>query len=113
VAVRDAKARLVVYPVDGGSHRAVPGSADDLPLRWSADGRWLYVRRGSGLWSMPAWIDRIEVATGTRQRWKELMPGDPTGVYGIGGISVRPDAKGYAYHFISSIGSLYLAEGLR
>jgi hypothetical protein len=62
---------------------------------------------------MPAWIDRIEVATGSRQPWKEMTPGDPTGVYGIGGMSVTPDGKSYAYHFISSIGSLYLAEGLR
>ncbi|HSD28655.1 MAG TPA: protein kinase, partial [Vicinamibacteria bacterium] len=114
VAVRDAKAGIAVYPVAGGSYRAVPGGADDLPLRWSFDGRWLYVRRGSGgPWSMPAWIDRIEVATGSRQPWKEMTPGDPTGVYGIGGMSVTPDGKSYAYHFISSIGSLYLAEGLR
>ena len=62
---------------------------------------------------MPGWIDRIEVATGTRQPWKELMPGDASGVYGIPVVRVTPDGRGYAYTFISSIGSLYLAEGLR
>ena len=106
---------LVLHPVDGGESRPVlGGAASDEPLRWSADGRWLYVRRGSGgPWSMPAWIDRIEVATGTRQPWRELMPGDATGVYGIRTVRVTPDGKSYAYHFVASIGSLYLAEGLR
>ena len=41
------------------------------------------------------------------------MPGDPAGVGGIGGVLVTPDGKSYAYSFSSSIGSLYLAEGLR
>jgi hypothetical protein len=118
VAVCDARSGLVLYPVDGSGSRPVPGGgANDEPLRWSGDGRWLYVRRGSSWpereWGMPAWIDRIEVATGTRQPWKELMPSDPTGVYGIRGLSITPDGKSYAYHFISSIGSLYMAEGLR
>ena len=36
---------LMLYPVDGGPSRPLPGStAQDQPLRWSADGRWLFVR---------------------------------------------------------------------
>ncbi len=104
------------------THALAGGAANDEPLRWSGDGRWLYVRRGSGgpgnlpagfQWSLPARIDRIEVAAGTRQPWKELMPGDAAGVYGIRTVRVTPDGKSYAYHFISSMGSLYVAEGLK
>jgi hypothetical protein len=62
---------------------------------------------------LPAWIDRIEIATGRREVWKELMPADPTGVLGIGRAFVTPDGESYAYHFASSVGRLYLAEGLR
>jgi hypothetical protein len=62
---------------------------------------------------MPAWIDRIEIATGTRQPWKDLMPGDLAGVDGVENVLVTPDGKSYAYTFGSSIGSLYLVDGLR
>ena len=102
---------LALYAIDGGPPRPVAGGqADDHPLRWSADGRSLFVRRGLG---MPARIERVEVATGRRQLWKELRPADPAGVFGIGSVVVTPDGKSYAYTFSSSIGSLYLAEGLR
>jgi WD40 repeat protein len=116
VAVQ-ATGGLLLYPVDGGPARPMPGgAATDRPIRWSADGRWLYVGRGSGPRERPGvagWIDRIETATGTRQPWKELVPGDPTGVGGIGHASITPDGKSYAYSFGSSTGSLYLAEGVR
>jgi eukaryotic-like serine/threonine-protein kinase len=100
-----------LYTVDGGPPRALPGSRDDdQPLRWTADGRSLFVRRGKGL---PARIDRVEITTGRRQVWKELRPADPAGVFSIGNVVVTPDGAGYAYTFSSSIGSLYLAEGIR
>ena len=117
VVVAAAGTGLMLYPVGGGLAGSVPGgAANDGPLRWSDDGRWLYVRRGSrvpGESGMPAWIDRIEIATGTRQPWRELMPGDLAGVAGIHRVLVTPDGKSYAYSFSSSIGSLYLVEGLR
>jgi hypothetical protein len=104
-------APLTLYPIDGGAPRPVPGGqADDQPLRWSADGRSLFVRRGLGL---PARIERLEIATGKRQPWKELRPADPAGVFGISRVVVTPDGMSYAYTCASSIGSLYLAEGIR
>jgi hypothetical protein len=62
---------------------------------------------------MPARIERLEIATGRRQPWKELRPADPAGVFGITSVVVTPDGMSYAYTFASSIGSLYLAEGVR
>jgi eukaryotic-like serine/threonine-protein kinase len=121
VAVLLAGSGLVVYPIDGGPAR--PVSPIDEPLRWSGDGHWLYVRRGNAgadsgdEWArrrgIPAWIDRIEFATGARQPWRELMPADPTGVFAIESVLITPDGKSYAYSLGSSLGSLYLAEGLR
>jgi hypothetical protein len=111
VVVAAAGTGLMLYPVDGGPARPVRGgSPTDEPLRWSDDGRWLYVRRGS---DMPAWIDRIEIATGTRQPWKQLMPSDLAGVGGIRNVLVTPDGRSYAYSFNSTIGTLFLADGPR
>jgi hypothetical protein len=100
-----------LYAVEGGSPRPLPGGRDDdWPLRWAADGRSLFVRRGTG---MPARVERVEIATGRRRLWKELRPADPAGVSDIGSVVVTPDGKSYAYTFSSSIGSLYLAGGIR
>jgi hypothetical protein len=59
------------------------------------------------------WIDRIDLATGERQPWKELTPGDPAGAYTVGGVYLTPDGKSYVYSVVSSLGELYLAEGVR
>jgi len=117
VAVKAGVAGVQVCPVDGGPARPLAGATvEDIPIRWSGDGRWLYVQRAdvrAHLRSMPTWIDRIEIKSGARQAWKELMPADPTGVFGIGRAFVTPDGESYAYHFVSSVGRLYLAEGMR
>lgn len=117
MAVKAGASGILVCPADGGPARPLPGStANDDPIRWSGDGRWLFVQRESTApeqLKFVAWIDRIEIATGARQPWKELMPPDPTGFFGFGRAFVTPDGSSYAYAFGFSIGSLYLAEGLR
>jgi hypothetical protein len=116
VAGHDASGGLVLYAVDGAPARRLGGgAASDMLMRWSGDGRWIYVRTGHR-WhhsEAQASIERIEVATGKREPWKVLMPPDPAGVHSIGSVQVTPDGKGYAYSVRASIGSLYLAEGLR
>ena len=51
--------------------------------------------------------------SGARHPWKELRPADPAGVFNISSVVVTPDGKSYAYTFSSSIGNLYLAEGVK
>jgi len=45
--------------------------------------------------------------------WKELQPTDSAGVFGITSIVVTPDGTSDAFTFSSSLGSLYLAEGIK
>ncbi|HET7294598.1 MAG TPA: protein kinase [Vicinamibacteria bacterium] len=100
-----------LYPIDGGEARAVPGcTPEDLPIRWTGDGRSLYLQRGS---AMPARVDVVDVATGARRLWKELRPPDPTGVHAIGPILLTADGSAYAYSYRRLLDDLYLAEGLR
>jgi hypothetical protein len=116
VAGHAADGGFVLYAVDGSPARRLSGgAASDLLIRWSADGRWIYARRDhvSRRSEGQAWIDRIEVATGKRIPWKLLAPADPAGVHSIGLVQITPDGRGYAYAIRASIGSLYLAEGLR
>jgi hypothetical protein len=111
VAALGTASGLVVLPVGGGEARSVPGRQDgDAPRRWTPDGRWLFVQRSN---TLPARVDRIDVQTGERRLWKEIMPADPTGVMGILAVIPTPDGRAYAYSYHSLLQTLYLAEGLR
>jgi hypothetical protein len=106
----------VLHPVDGSPSRPVRGgAAQDEPLAFTGDGRWLFVRRTPTYHpnTTRVWIDRIEVATGRRLPWKKLRPGDPAGARMIGRALVTPDGRSYVYSVGSSLRELFLAEGLR
>jgi hypothetical protein len=90
----------------------VPGKAAGVVRQWSADGRWLFVRRRSPD-TLPVVVDLVDVTTGARRPWKELWPPERTGVWDMGGVRPAPDGASYIYNYSSALGSLYLAEGLR
>jgi Tol biopolymer transport system component len=111
VAVRGPDQRLYLYPLAGGEPSAIPGlTAEDTPTAWSADGRFLYVYRRREL---PAKVYRLDVATGRKEFWRELMPFDAAGVRSISPPLVTPDGKSYAYAYIRTLSDLYLVEGLK
>jgi Tol biopolymer transport system component len=101
-----------IHLINGGTPKGVPGAdAGDVPIQWSADGRTLYVtRRGE----LPARIQRLDLATGKKELWKELMPADRSGLIRIREVFVTPDGKSYAYTAARVLASdLYLASGLK
>ena len=99
------------YPSDGSEPRGVNGlEAGDLPINWSQDGRSLYLYRTG---EVPAKVYKLELATGKKAVWKQIVPIDPTGVSTIGPVLMTPDGKTYAYGFHRTLGDLYLVEGLK
>jgi eukaryotic-like serine/threonine-protein kinase len=103
--------RAAIFPVDGGPPRDIPtAEAGEFPLRFSPDGRAVYLwRRGD----IPARVVRLDLATGRREIWKTLLPADPAGVERISNVLVTPDGKGYAYCFARLLSDLFVVEGLR
>ena len=87
-------------------------NAGDAPLRWSADGRAIFVRRGAYLTDRTARILRVDLETGRAELWKELTPADSAGS-GIGNVVITPDGKSYAYAISHTLSQLYLVEGLK
>src|SRR5439155_1182537 len=81
----------------GGEARVISGVADgEFPLRFSPDGRLLYLwKRGD----VPARVTRLDLQTGRSEVWKNLIPADPAGVERISNVLVTPDGKSYAYGF--------------
>ena len=106
----DRKIRIV--PVEGGSPRPVPGvEPDERPAGWTADGRSLYVYRPDT--EAPTKVYLVDVANGQRKLWKEIMPADPAGTYGIDFLTVNPDGKSYAYSLFRILSDLYVVDGLK
>ncbi len=103
--------RGYLYPLAGGQPRPIPGFAvGDFPIGWSADGRSVYIFRHG---EMPAQVYRLELATGQKKLWKQLMPSDPAGVNIVFPILVTPDAKSYVYGYRRILSDLYMVEGLK
>jgi serine/threonine protein kinase len=106
----DARAAYFRYPVDGGEPLPVDVlQAGEQPIRWSADGRAVYAFRPGEL---PVRVFRVDLETGERRLWRELMPPDPAGVDGVAYVKMTPDGTASAYSYIRVIDDLYLAEGL-
>jgi Tol biopolymer transport system component len=104
----------VLLPVDGGPPRLCPGiEPRDRLLRWSADGRSIFIRRDERL---AIQVYRLDVATGGRTLLWELAPRDRAGVtlyHDNFNLRVTPDGRSYAYSFLRSLSELYLVEGLK
>jgi hypothetical protein len=83
---------------------------DEIPTGWFADERSIYSFRFG---EIPAKVFQVELATGKRKLWKELMPLDAAGIDTIRGITITPDASAYVYGYIRTLSDLYLVEGLR
>jgi len=99
-----------LYPVSGGEPQPIAGfEAGEEPISWSPDGRSLYVDRPG---ETPVRVQRIELPSGQRTLWKELMPSDPAGVEFIGPVVLTPDSKAYVYGVRQLLSDLYLVEGL-
>jgi len=99
------------YPVQGGEGRPIVGLLRSLDLiRWSGDGRHLFVWEPGGL---PVHISRLDLSTGRREPWKELKPADPVGVEGVMSILLTPDGQSYAYNYARMLSDLYLVDGLK
>ncbi len=103
----------LIYAADGeGPPRSIDGAlAEDFLVQWSADGKAIYVRGGE---EQPLTLYRIDLATGRRERWKQLEPPDLTGFleYGSGprGVRITPDGRFYAYTYFVLSSRLTLTD---
>jgi hypothetical protein len=106
---------VMLYPVHDGQPHPINGLAlGEEPLQWSADQRFLYLL---GPDQMRARVYRLEVATGRRQLWKELVLADPAGVFGVRRpywtVLITPDGKAYVYSYDRWLNELQVVEGFK
>ena len=103
--------RYYLYPLDGGEPTPINGLVPgDVPSGFTQDGRSLFVRvRGQ----VPEQFSKLDLASGRKEVWKELMAPDPAGIELISPVWATPDEKFYVYSFQRVLADLYLVEGLK
>ena len=107
LAMLNRKVQLV--PVEGGESVPARGlNPGDRPIRWTEDGRALYVTRRA---ESPASIWMVDPGSGERKLFRQVTPSEPT--RGILQLLITPDGQTYVYSFRRALSDLYLIEGLK
>ncbi len=102
--------RAFLYPIDGGEPREVTAyTAGDWPAGWSRDGRFLYLYSTFGF---PATVWKVDLATGKREKWREIDPKEASRAEAFFNFVVSPDESSYAYNYSRFESELFIVEGL-
>jgi eukaryotic-like serine/threonine-protein kinase len=110
VALIGSDRRSVLCAVDTGALTPIAGMAPgEFAIRWTADGRFLYIRGGD----FPAKVWKLELATGRRELLREIAPSDLAGVTSIVSVLMTPDAKTLVYAYRQNLSDLYVVSGLK
>jgi hypothetical protein len=100
-----------IFSLGGEKAVPIPGlGVRDIPIRWSSDGRSLFVFSREGL---PARIFRLDLATGRKQLIKEFMPSDPGGIAGMSAITMTADGRTFAFNYRRRLSDLFVVDGLK
>ena len=111
VAMVGADQKPALLTVDSGETRPIAGlEAGEAPIAWSSDGRSLFVYK---LGEVPATVNKLDLATGHKQAWKQLVPPDVSGVTDISSVLITPDGNNYVYEYGRTLSDLYLVNDLR
>ena len=111
VLVSDPDRAVAVVPVEGGPARQLEGLlAGEAPVGWGADSRSLWVVRPGEL---PAKVFLLDLPSGKRTPWRDLLPADPAGTASVNPILIRPDGGACVYGTPQILSDLYVVDGLR
>jgi dipeptidyl aminopeptidase/acylaminoacyl peptidase len=101
--------KLTLFPVEGGASRSLPGiQAKDRLIRWSADGKMIYVHHP---YTVPVHIESIEIATGKRAIVTEYSPMDSTGIFQVDAV-LSADTKVAVYGLHRFLSNVQMVHGL-
>ena len=103
--------RAYLYPTDGGDPKMIPGIPEGYRISgFTEDSASVY---GYSYREVPAEVYRVELSSGKKTPWKQLLPSDPAGVDHIAPVLVSQDGKNFLYGYGRFLSDIYLVEGLR
>ena len=104
-------AAITLYPVDGTGVREAPGmDGRETVMGWMQEG--LLISRPNDPSVPLGELFRVDVRTGRREVWKNILPSDRAGIMALVSFHVTPDGQSQAYSWHRALSSLYFAEGL-
>jgi hypothetical protein len=113
----EPKAVWRFYPLNQSAPQEVPGLREtDVPLRFDATGRFLFVREagtGTVFGDDRAVIARVDARTAARQPWLNLQPADRVGLGSVVAVRLSADGQSYVYTCWREVSNLVLADGLQ
>lgn len=102
--------QLFLAPLGVGAPRKISQlQIGEAVVRWSGDGRYLFLRQGEG---DTVKISRLDVATGHREPWRTVKVPEP-GAEFVGALALSADGKVCAFSFQHDLANLYLVTGLK
>jgi Tol biopolymer transport system component len=108
---RAADRHFYFYPVSGGAPQRIPFiDGSDVPVRFSSDGKSLFVATFARI---PALLHKVDLASGERVLWREAVPPDPAGLINVGPIFVTPDGRTTVYSYTRMLCDLYVLDRIR
>lgn len=111
VATLSASGAARLIPFEGGEAKPLPWlDARDYLLRWSSDGRGLFVARPE---AAPPRLERVDVDTGKRTVVAKLDPADKAGLVDLGYFLISADGRSYVYSYRRNLAALYVGTGVR
>jgi eukaryotic-like serine/threonine-protein kinase len=107
----DSKRVRWLYPLAGGEPQQFPftPNPDERIMAFFDGGKSLLIRTPN----LPVKITRVDLATGRRETFKEIVPADAAGVQAIPTIRFSTDGKSYAYSVGRILSDLFVVDGLK
>ncbi len=107
----DGKRDRWIYPMAGGEPKKLTVSLglDEGIVGFFGDDKTVLVRDRS----IPVKVYRVDLATGRRDLFREIVPADPAGAQSIPGLRFSADGKSYAYTVGRFLSDLYVVDGLK
>lgn len=110
VAARGKDDQICLYPLSGEPPRCFDAGYGVEPLQWSADGRSLFIYQMNDL---PGRIDRMDVASGKRELWKNFGTSDLAGIQRFDRVAMAPGGTSFVYSTERVFCTLFVVGGLR
>jgi len=101
--------KLLLSPIGGGDSKTVTDLQGESVLRWSGDGRYLFLQQRE-----PASIkiSRLDVTTRRKEPWLVVKVPEP-GAQFLGPVALSADGKSCATTFQRDLANLFLVRGLK
>ena len=103
-----------LFPVAGGAPTPVRGfQHGDIPIRWSPDGREVWVARASAGSAMKIDVFSVNPGTGLRRPLTTIVPQNQNGLRSVAFVTLANDPRVYAYTRYNYMSLLFTVDGVK